>query len=147
MDLSPVSRAQGHLGFQKQYGHQLILTPSWHAQLRVHKFCGQESHLLLYLQRLSHNIQFETLPTMSVTCLGSLPKPYLIHGQTRQTSLTKWCLPCCRHQVSKFPTADKAKAYGECLLLLCVQLLRGEEEAGGRRSICAMDREQALGTR
>lgn len=93
-----------------------------------HRCCGQESHLLLYLQRLSRNIQLETLPTASLTCLGSLSKPYPVCGQTRQTSLTKRCRLRRQHRGCKFAAADKAKASGEYLLLLCVQLLRGEEE-------------------
>lgn len=46
-----------------------------------------------------------------------------------------------------FLLPTRLKAYGEYLLLLCVQLPRGEEEAGGRKSICAVDGERALGTR
>lgn len=63
-------------GFQKPCGHdESLLAPCWQAQLRAHKLCGQESRLPLYLQRLSFNIQLETLPTVPMRCLGSLPKP------------------------------------------------------------------------
>lgn len=140
MDLSPVSQGQGHPGFQEQSGCQLILTdPPQHAQLRGHKSCGQERHLLLYLQRLSRSIQFETLPTLSMTCSGSLPKPYLIHGQTRQKPQSQSAAsPAAHTEPVNFllPTRLKptGSIYSSCVLSCCEQRRRRRRE-GERASV------------